>query len=241
MPVPCRAPGEMEEDPDPDTPHNAQNLQAPQATSKSRPSEHHRILWPAANKESEWQQFHKDVDAALEVTAKGDVDQRLRTISMFIISIASDRFGIKKQRATKNTTATPIPDRRELKISQLRQELRALRSQYRKASDDEKAGLAELRCVVRERLITLRRAEWHRKRGKERARKRSAFIANPFGFTKKLLGEKRSGQLSCSEEDINRHIKNTYSDGMREQDLRTVQPSYVHQNPAPCLTPAYPP
>ena len=73
--------------------------------------------------------------------------------------------------------------------------------------------------MVRERLLTLRRAEWQRKRGKERARKRSAFIANPFGFTKKLLGEKRSGQLSCPEEDINRHIRVTYSDSMREQDL----------------------
>ncbi|XP_061902037.1 uncharacterized protein LOC133649222 [Entelurus aequoreus] len=219
VPVPCTAPDETEEDLGPDTPHSAQNLQAPPAQPQSRPSEHRRILWPAANKESEWKQFDEDVSTALEATAKGNVDQRLKTMSTFIIGIASDRFGIKEQRATKTTTAAPIPNRRETKISQLRQELRVLRSQYRKASENEKAALAELRGVVRDRLLTLRRAEWHRKRGKERARKRSAFIANPFGFTKKLLGEKRSGQLSCPEEEINLHIKNTYSDGMREQDL----------------------
>ncbi|XP_063080140.1 uncharacterized protein LOC134470047 [Engraulis encrasicolus] len=139
-------------------------------------------------------------------------------MSTLIICIASDRFGIKDQHATKTSTA-PIPNRREKKISQLRKELRILRSQYKKANDDEKAALAELRGMLREKLLTLRRAEWHRKRGKERARKRSAFIANPFGFARKLLGEKRSGQLSCPKEDINRHISYTYSDSMRDQDL----------------------
>ncbi|KAL7846889.1 hypothetical protein SRHO_G00218690 [Serrasalmus rhombeus] len=130
---------------------------------------------------------------ALEVTAKGDVDQTLWTMSNFIMSIASNRFGIKEQHATKTTTAAPIPNRREAKIVQLRQELRTLRSQYKKASEQEKVSFAELRGVVQERLTTLRRAEWHRKKGKERARKHSAFVANPLKFTKKLLGEKRSG------------------------------------------------
>lgn len=92
------------------------------------------------------------------MTAKGDVDQRLRTMSKFTLSIASDRFGINKQRATQTITAVPIPKRQKIKISQLRQKPRALRSQYRKASDAEKAALGEMRCVVRERRITLRRA-----------------------------------------------------------------------------------
>lgn len=146
--VPYTAPGETEEDPGPDTPHSAQNLHAPQATPRSRPSEHRWILWPAANKESEWQQFDEDVDKALEATAKGDVDQRLKTLSTFIISIAFDRFGTKEQRDTKTTIAAPIPNRREIKISQLRQELRVLRSQHSKASNEEKAALAKLRSAV---------------------------------------------------------------------------------------------
>ena len=100
---------------------------APQATPQSRPSEHRRILWPAANKESEWCLFDVDVDAALEGTAKGDVDQRLRTMSSFVMNIAADRFGIKEQRATKTTTAAPIPNQREAKISQLRRELQTLK------------------------------------------------------------------------------------------------------------------
>lgn len=192
VPVPDTAPGEMEEELGPETPQSAQNLQAPLAIPQSRPSEHRRVLWPAANKASEWRQFDEDVDAALEATAKGDADQRLQTMSTFIISIASERFGAKDQQATK-TTAGPNLNRREVRIAQLRQELRIIKRQFRKASEEEKAAFAELRGMGRERLIILRRAEWNRKSGKEKARKRSAFIANPFGFVKKLLGQKRSG------------------------------------------------
>lgn len=44
------------------------------------------------------------------------------------------------------------------------------------------------------------------------------FIANPFGYTKKLQVQKCSGHLSCPEEEINSHINTTYTDNMREQD-----------------------
>lgn len=38
--------------------------------------------------------------------------------------------------------------------------------------------MSELRKILRTKLITLRRAEWHRKMGKERVKKRRAFITN---------------------------------------------------------------
>ncbi|KAJ8011884.1 hypothetical protein DPEC_G00062920 [Dallia pectoralis] len=38
-------------------------------------------------------------------------------------------------------------------------------------------------------------------------------------FTKDLLGQKRSGQLACSQEEIEHHLKETYSDPLREQEL----------------------
>lgn len=56
--------------------------------------------------------------------------------------------------------------------------------QDKKAREEEKVGLADLRHIFRKKLTSLRQAEWHRKRGKERARKRVAFISNPFVFTK---------------------------------------------------------
>lgn len=53
----------------------------------------------------------------------------------------------------------------------------------------------------------------------ERARKRSVFIANPFGFTKKLLGQKRSGRLDCPKEEVDDYLCNTLCDPDREQEL----------------------
>lgn len=49
--------------------------------------------------------------------------------------------------------------------------------------------------------------------------KRAAFTANPFGFTKQLLGQKWSGTLVCPVEEINQHLSETYSDSRREGDL----------------------
>ncbi|KAL7891157.1 hypothetical protein AOLI_G00006330 [Acnodon oligacanthus] len=81
--------------------------------------------------------------------------------------------------------------------------------------------------------MTLRRAEWHRRRRKERAKKRAAFIANPFGFTKQLVGKKRNGQLTCSKAEINHHLRDTFCDRSREQDLGHCQ--HLIYPPAPTL------
>ena len=81
--------------------------------------------------------------------------------------------------------------------------------------------------------MILRRAEWHRRWGRERARKRATFIANPFGFTKQLLGDKRSGRLECSTEEVNHFLQDTVSDSLREQEL---EPNKALISPAPPTT-----
>nr|XP_061785060.1 uncharacterized protein LOC133576095 [Nerophis lumbriciformis] len=136
-------------------------------------------------------------------------------MSTLIISMGAERFGIKQPKAQNIAR----PNRRETKIAQLRKELKALKHQYKRASEEERPALSELRDILKQKLISLRCAEGHRRRGRERARKRTAFIANPFGFTKQLLGQKRSGTLLCSEEEINQHLSNTYSDSRREEVL----------------------
>lgn len=109
------------------------------------------------------------------------------------------------------------------KIHQLRQELKSLRQQLKVGSEKERGPLAKLRSIIRKRLLTLRRAEWHRRRRKERARRRASFLANSFGVTKQLLGEKRSGHLVCPKSEVNHYLKETYSDECRKQDLGPCQ------------------
>lgn len=55
--------------------------------------------------------------------------------------------------------------------------------------------------------------------GEERARKRAAFITNPFAFMKQLLGFKHSGRLSYAPEEVDCFLKNNLSDPEKEQAL----------------------
>lgn len=43
--------------------------------------------------------------------------------------------------------------------------------QFKVATEEEKPPLAELRHSIRKKLVTLHRAEWHRRQQRERARK----------------------------------------------------------------------
>ena len=47
------------------------------------------------------------------------------------------------------------------------------------ASEGERQPLTELREILRAKLRTIRKAEWHRMRWKERVRKRTSFITDP--------------------------------------------------------------
>lgn len=172
------------------------SLQSHQASSTSAvcaPLAQPRIQWPQSTKKAEWQQVDEDVDRILEGTANGDVDRRLKTMATIIVNIAAERFGTE---AAKPAPLAYAPNDRARKIQRLREELKSLKRQYKTAGEVEKAGLADLRAILRKEFLTLRRAESHRRRQRERARKRAAFLANPFKLTKQLLSQKRIGRLT---------------------------------------------
>ncbi|XP_038154112.1 uncharacterized protein LOC119791846 [Cyprinodon tularosa] len=213
-------PGETQEELGLEPNHSAQNLQVVQAPNPHRPPEHRRVRWPRADREYEWRQFDEDTDSILEATAKGKVDRRLQTMTTIIISMGAERFGLEEK---KSGRLPYTMSNRAHKIHQLRKELRVLRRQFKQAREEERGPLSVLRNILRKKLLTLRSAEWHRRRRKERARKRTAFLANPFEFTKQLLGQKRSGQLTCSKAEVDHHLAATYGDASREQDLGDCQ------------------
>ena len=137
-------------------------------------------------------------------------------MTTIIVSMAAERFGVEEERAAKQPY---FKNKRAVKIHNIRKELKALKKQHKAASEEERAPLAELRLMLTKRLLILRRAEQHRRRRRERARKRAAFINNPFGFMKELLGQKRSGRLDCSKEEVDKYLHDTFSDPTRDQDL----------------------
>ncbi len=189
-------PGETQEGPGQEATHRAQSLHAPEPPNPSRVVQQ-RIKWPPASKRSEWLQFDEDVSNILQATVKGDADSRLQTITTIIFSYALERFGRVEKGKTKSTSYTM--NHRATKIHHLHQELCTLKKQYKKATDEEKRPLAELQNILRKKLMILRRAEWHRRRGRERARKRAAFIAIPSASQNNCSGTSAAVSLSAQE------------------------------------------
>lgn len=70
---------------------------------------------------------------------------------------------------------------------------------------------------LRGQLCRLRRAESSLKRRKEKAVKWAQFIKDPYGFTKTLLGEARSGRLTSPKEVVEEFLKESHSDALRNQ------------------------
>lgn len=72
-----------------------------------------------------------------------------------IITIGAGRFGTKHYKVR----TTPRPNRREIKITQLRKELKSLKQQFRKTREEERLALMELKNITRQKLISLQHAE----------------------------------------------------------------------------------
>ena len=148
-------------------------------------------------------------------------------MTMIITSLASERFGCVESRQPRTSYTA---NRRVNKMKDLRKEIRYLKKLYKRVRIEELRPLEELRGTLRGELKTLQRAEWHRKRRKERSRKWANFLSNPFGFAKTLLGDRRIGNLEVSEEEINDYLRNTMSDPSKGQEM-AIKTRLIHQKP----------
>ena len=96
-----------------------------------------------------------------------------------------------------------------------------MRKQWRKSDDpDEKFGLSQVRDDLRSRLALLRKAERRRKMRKGKRTKRAAFYQNPHKFNKKLFEENKSGVLEVPQDELEDHLRRTYTAKSQEE----VQP-----------------
>ncbi|XP_069114421.1 uncharacterized protein [Argopecten irradians] len=175
-----------------------------------------RVKWPGSFNTVVWQQFDEDVDNILEAMLAGNIDRKVKGMATCIYSMGIERFGTEEKEIRGGNNRE---NRREKEIGNIRRELRALKKQFREASDVQKQPIIELTHGLRERLKTLRRAETNRRNRKERSRKRTSFVTNPFQFVKKLFGSKGSGKLVSSKEEVEEHLRKTHSDPRRAEDL----------------------
>lgn len=174
------------------------------------------VKWPAMN-DTQWRDFDTDVDKILEQVSAGTVVRKLESMTRLIYAVGKERFGLRTSGGKK--AAANKKNRRQLEIERLRRDLRNLKKQYVTASELEKIGLQGLRDHLRSRLKELRKAERIRKARREKTRKRARFLSNPYGFVKETLEQKRTGQLLCSREEVEEHLRNTHSDQSRHVEM----------------------
>ncbi|KAL6462518.1 hypothetical protein MHYP_G00289400 [Metynnis hypsauchen] len=128
-----------------------------------------------------------------------------------IYSYGRERFGVKDRKAKKEH-APPDKSRRQQEIERLVKERRQLKKQWKKTNELERGGLEALQCDIKQRLVTLRRAEYLRRQRRKKERARVSFYKNPFKFTKSLFVQEKSGTLKAPLKDIEEFLKNTYSE-----------------------------
>ena len=150
---------------------------------------------------------------------KGEVEERLKKLANAIYEEGMGAFGEVSAKGKKKKSDKHGESRRERKMKQLRKEKAELRKRWIGASQDQKDGLAalyeDLKKKCRETQRNIRRNE----RRKESKRTREQFLKNPYAAAKKLFTESKSGRLKCSKMELDNHIRNTYSDPLRDEPL----------------------
>ena len=188
------------------------------AYTNNQSSPKDRIKWPASSAKQQWKDFDEDAVKTLQTVMIGSPDKKMETLTTILYSMGKDRFGVvRKHRPTE--TQPVILNRRQTKIAALRVECRKLTKQYKQATEEEKIGLSQLRNGIREQLQSLRRAENNKKNRKKRSKTRAEFINNPYQFSKKLLQDKVSGNLTSTKEEVENHLKGVHSDPDRLKPL----------------------
>ena len=181
-----------------------------------------RILWPAANEKAKYKELEDKVLTKLEEAVKnsnrGDAKELLGVYAGIIYEVASEEFGScdvkKKAPASKGGLS-----RRQRLLAQLRMQKRELRKQRKRAPPEEEEGLKTLYEDLKKRSRDLLRIERRCSRRKESRRAREQFLKNPYEAAKKLFTEARSGKLKCTKEELDAHVKQTYSDPKRGDPL----------------------
>lgn len=147
--------------------------------------------------------------------------RKLDKMGELIYDYGAKRFGIVEN--TWNSPTTQIKSTRQQEIDRLVKERRLLKKRWRKATEEEKEGINVLQAEIKNRLVSLRRAEDLRKRCRKKDQMRSRFFNDPYRFMRYLFAKEQSGRLVAKKEDLEAHLKEVHSD-IRRQDPMVLPP-----------------
>jgi len=200
---------------DPETHHRVDDLPAQNQRTALHVNRKEKIKWPRMSDMKVWEELDEDLTSTLESILKGPFEKKMQSFSEITYSFCLEKFGPEE----KPTRRPKQANRRQVEKGKLRSQHRTLKKQWSEAPNEEKEGLLILMDDLRKKIQAISRAEYERKKRQEKRQKREKFLKDPYGFTKSLFEQSRSGSLNVPQDVLEGHLKNTYSDQDRERPL----------------------
>ncbi|XP_072176459.1 uncharacterized protein [Diadema setosum] len=154
----------------------------------------------------DWENFDEEAERVVKSLMHGSTEQKLKTYEKMVHAIAVEYFGTKEK-----VKRVIQPNRRALRLRELREEKRRLQKRLRTAPDEEREGLKDLCDNLHVAILNLRKADRACKRRRERRVGRRNFMTDPFRAAKKILEPSPKIDLDCSRQELNNHLQQTYS------------------------------
>ena len=202
-----------------DNTHSIQDPIADQQQPGDIPSRP-RIQWPKGNQRAIWSNLDQELTLILTNHLKGSVSQQLKSFCGVVYETCLEKFG--EMSARRDDTIEKRPNRRQIQKGRLRAEQRMLKRRLKESPPQEQLGIENLLEDLKKRILIISRAENARKRRKKKQQSRKSFYNNPYAFAKKLFTDKKSGKLDVPQEELESHLKRTYSDELRHVPIPPI-------------------
>ena len=180
------------------------------ASQERRP----RLNLPQAAHKEEWRKLDEHLARKLLEVLASEVtlDDTMQKFSDTIYYHCAEQFGTKEQKASD---PHPKKSRRQRKMEAIRNRKNQVRRQFKRAPPSEKPALKALWEELKKEHSALRKAEWVRKKKSLQRKSQQKFFKDPFGFSKTLFEQPRSGTLEANQEDLEDHLRKTYANGSK--------------------------
>ncbi|GFN87643.1 reverse transcriptase, partial [Plakobranchus ocellatus] len=175
-----------------------------------------KINFPPASSGKQWEDLSSKIVLKIDsLLGKSTLEHKLATFGDIVYQTCLDTFGTKQYQ----TKCPPQRSRRQLEMDTLRKQKRKLKKQIKAASSEETNGLLVIWRQLKARHSALSRGESARKKRSQTRKNQIRFIRDPFQFARQLFQQHKSGTLTVDREELETHLKKTYSDPIREIPL----------------------
>ena len=149
-----------------------------------------KVKWPTMADEKAWREFDEDITMMLENTLKGTSKRKLEVMGDMIYDCGRVRLVDQQVEEGFKITYAFVEES----------------SPWRKTWTCRGSRASKIKAC-----ITPKCSSQHRKR-KKSERSRRSFYDNPHRFTKTLFESSKSGEQNIPQQELEEHLKNTYSD-----------------------------